>query len=91
MIRYCEKVQIQGGEYLFRSHDYRHNVATEFYEGGVPLSSVRDYHGHSYDEMTLQYVDHMPARVEQAAERVFENPENNLASEFLKSFGQQRK
>lgn len=91
MIRYCEKVQIQGGKYLFRAHDYRHNVATEFYEGGVPLSSVRDYHGHSYDEMTLQYVDHMPARVEQAAERVFENPENNLVSEFLKSSGQQRK
>lgn len=91
MIRYCEKVQIQGGEYLFRSHDYRHNVATEFYEGGVPLSSVRDYHGHSYDEMTLQYVDHMPARVEQAAERVFENPENNLASEILSISSKKRK
>lgn len=91
MLRYCKKVQIQGGEYIFRSHDYRHNVATEFYDGGVPLSSVRDYHGHSYDEMTLQYVDHMPARVEQASEKVFQDPENNLASEFLKGFGQQRK
>lgn len=83
MLRYCEAYQIHGGEYIFRSHDYRHNVATEFYDNGVPLSSVRDYHGHTYDEMTLQYVDHMPERVEKAAKAVFENPENNLASVFL--------
>lgn len=42
MLRYCEENQIHGGEYIFRSHDYRHNVATEFYDNGVPLSSVRD-------------------------------------------------
>lgn len=83
MLRYCEAYQIHGGEYIFRSHDYRHNVATEFYDNGVPLSSVRDYHGHTYDEMTLQYVDHMPERVEKAAKAVFENPENNLAAAFL--------
>lgn len=84
MLRYCEKNQINNGEYIFRSHDYRHNVATEFYDSGVPLSSVRDYHGHTYDEMTLQYVDHMPERVERAAEEVFQNPENNLAAGLLK-------
>lgn len=84
MLRYCDENQINGGEYIFQSHDYRHNVATEFYDGGVPLSSVRDYHGHTYDEMTLQYIDHMPARVEKASETVFKNPENNLASELLK-------
>lgn len=85
MLRYCEENQIHGGEYIFRSHDYRHNVATEFYDNGVPLSSVRDYHGHTYDEMTLQYVDHMPERVEKAAEAVFRNPENNLAAGLLKT------
>lgn len=53
MLQYCEENQIHGGEYIFRSHDYRHNVATEFYDNGVPLSSVRDYHGYTYDEMTL--------------------------------------
>lgn len=84
MLRYCEENQINNGEYIFRSHDYRHNVATEFYDSGVPLSSVRDYHGHAYDEMTLQYVDHMPERVERAAETVFQNPENNLAAGLLK-------
>ena len=85
MLRYCEENQIHGGEYIFRSHDYRHNVATEFYDNGVPLSSVRDYHGHTYDEMTLQYVDHMPERVEKAADAVFRNPENNLVAGLLKT------
>lgn len=85
MLRYCEENQIHGGEYIFRSHDYRHNVATEFYDNGVPLFSVRDYHGHTYDEMTLQYVDHMPERVEKAADAVFRNPENNLAAGLLKT------
>lgn len=84
MLRYCEENQINNGDYIFRSHDYRHNVATEFYDSGVPLSSVRDYHGHTYDEMTLQYVDHMPERVERAAEAVFQNPGNNLAAGLLK-------
>ena len=59
MLRYCEQYQIQGGEYIFRSHDYRHTVAMELYDEGVALSSVRDYHGHVHDEMTLQYVDYM--------------------------------
>lgn len=85
MLRYCEENQIHGGEYIFRSHDYRHSVATEFYDNGVPLSSVRDYHGHTYDEMTLQYVDHMPERAEKAADAVFRNPENNLAAGLLKT------
>lgn len=84
MLRYCEQYQIQGGEYIFRSHDYRHTVATEFYDEGVALSSVRDYHGHVHDEMTLQYVDYMSKRVENAAEQVFKNPENNLAAELWK-------
>lgn len=84
MLRYCEEKQINNGEYIFRSHDYRHNVATEFYDSGVPLSSVRDYHGHTYDEMTLQYVDHMPDRVEKAADAVFQDPANNLAAGLLK-------
>lgn len=85
MLRYCEENQIHGGEYIFRSHDYRHSVATEFYDNGVPLSSVRDYHGHTYDEMTLQYIDHMPERVEKAADAVFRNPKNNLAAGLLKT------
>ena len=34
--------------------------------------------------MTLQYVDHMPERVERAAEAVFQNPGNNLAAGLLK-------
>ena len=34
--------------------------------------------------MTLQYVDHMPDRVEKAADAVFQDPANNLAAGLLK-------
>lgn len=50
-------------EYNFKSHDFRHTIATMFYEDGVPLQSVRDYLGHDYEEMTQQYVDYMPKRI----------------------------
>ena len=78
MIQYCQKVQIQGGEYLFRSHDYRHGVATYFYNNGVSLQGVRDYLGHTYEEMTQQYVDYMPNRIDRTSKEFFEKPGNSL-------------
>lgn len=51
---------IQNGEYIFKSHDYRHTVATNFYEHGVSIQSIRDYLGHTFEEMTMQYIDYMP-------------------------------
>lgn len=80
MLKYCRENQIQGGEYIFKSHDYRHTVASLFYDHEVSLQSIRDYLGHMYDEMTRQYIDYMPRRIEAANEEYFEEPENNLAA-----------
>ncbi len=32
MLKYCEKYQIANGEYIFKSHDYRHNLAIVHYK-----------------------------------------------------------
>lgn len=78
MIRFCEENQFQGGEYLFKSHDYRHNVATMYYDNGVSLQGVRDYLGHEHEEMTQQYIDFMPKRIEKANDEFF--GQHSLAS-----------
>lgn len=71
MLKYCEMNHIQNGEYVFKSHDYRHTIATYFYNTGVPLQSIRDYLGHDYEEMTEQYIDYMPQKIEKASEEYF--------------------
>lgn len=71
MLKYCEINHIQNGEYMFKSHDYRHTVATYFYNTGVPLQSIKDYLGHDYEEMTEQYIDYMPKKIEKASEEYF--------------------
>lgn len=78
MKRLCEECDIRNGEYLFKSHDYRHTLATTFYDAGVPIQSIRDYLGHEYEEMTLQYLDYMPKRIENANEEYFKR--KSLAS-----------
>lgn len=71
MLKYCELNNIQNGDYVFKSHDYRHTIATYFYDTGVPLQSIRDYLGHDYEEMTEQYIDYMPKKIEKASEEYF--------------------
>lgn len=66
MLKYCELNNIQNGGYVFKSHDYRHTIATYFYDTGVSLQSIRDYLGHDYEEMTEQYIDYMPKKIEKA-------------------------
>lgn len=80
MLKYCEKNQIGNGEYLFKSHDYRHNVATMYYDNEVSIQSVRDYLGHDHEEMTRQYIDYMPKKISRANEEYFEQEEHGLAS-----------
>ena len=42
MLKYCERNDIQNGEYIFRSHDYRHTIATCFYDSGrIPAEYPR--------------------------------------------------
>lgn len=84
MLKYCEKNQIADGEYIFRSHDYRHNLATLYYDNGISLQAVRDYLGHEYEEMTRQYVDYMPKKLEKASEAYFQEETHSFAAELMK-------
>lgn len=84
MLKYCEKYQIANGEYIFKSHDYRHNLATLYYDSGISIQTVRDYLGHEYEEMTRQYVDYMPKKLEQASEAYFQEETHSFATELMK-------
>ncbi len=84
MLKYCEENQIANGEYLFKSHDYRHNLATLYYDKGISIQAVRDYLGHEYEEMTRQYVDYMPKKLECASERYFQEESHSFAAELMK-------
>lgn len=80
MKKYCAICEIQNGEYLFKSHDYRHTVATNFYEHGVSLQGIRDYLGHNYEEMTMQYIDYMPRKIAKRNDEYFIDDGNSLLS-----------
>ena len=84
MLKYCEKYQIANGEYIFKSHVYRHNLATLYYDSGISIQAVRDYLGHEYEEMTRQYVDYMPKKLEQASEAYFQEETHSFATELMK-------
>lgn len=87
MKKHCGKNHIQNGEYIFRCHDYRHTVATDFYEAGVSIQSVRDYLGHAYEEMTQQYLDYMPKKIDKANTEYF-SQHPSLAAGLLKKGGE---
>ena len=70
--------------YDFKSHDFRHTIATLLYDDEVPLQSIRDYLGHDYEEMTQQYVDFMPKKISAANQEFFKKGENSLASGIKK-------
>ena len=67
------------GKYIFRAHDYRHTVATIFYDNQISIQSIRDYLGHTYEEMTRQYIDYMPKKIADANDKFFEQ-EKSLVS-----------
>ena len=70
--------------YDFKSHDFRHTIATLLYDDEVPLQSIRDYLGHDYEEMTQQYVDFMPKKSSRTNQEFFKKGENSLASGIKK-------
>ena len=80
MKKCCEENQIQNGMYLFRSHDYRHTIATLFYDEHVSVQAIRDYLGHENEEMTKQYLDYMPRKVAKANDAFFHKKGNSLLS-----------
>lgn len=84
MKKFCQDNEVEGGDYLFQSHDYRHTVATFFYDSGVSLQGVRDYLGHNYEEMTQQYVDYVPRKIAKANDEYFKNPDVSLTAGLKK-------
>lgn len=51
MIEACRENKIANGEYLFQSHDYRHTVATMFYDSHKRLNNVQHYRKMSNQRM----------------------------------------
>lgn len=85
----CRVNNIQCGNYIFQCHDYRHTVATNFYDTGVSIQGVRDYLGHRYEEMTQQYLDYMPKKIDKASEEYF-SQHKSLAAGLLKKGGDKK-
>lgn len=70
-------------EYLFKAHDFRHGVATGLHDSGASLQTIRDYLGHNDENMTKQYIDFVPAKIDKATESYFDNESNDIAKKIL--------
>ena len=79
MVDKCKELGIDCGDYVFRSHDYRHNISTAMYDNGTSLQAIRDFLGHKSEEMTKQYVDYLPDKIDKANEKYFSKNENSIA------------
>lgn len=62
----------QTQDIVFRTHDFRHTVATDLYYSGAGLQTTRAFLGHSRDDMTKQYIDHLPGHIDKLQEQYFE-------------------
>ena len=61
----------------------RHTLASGFYDDGVSIQTIRDYLGHNHENMTKQYIDYMPKKIEQANIDYFNQVDNVLAAEII--------
>ena len=68
MKRLCVKYEIDCGDYIFRTHDYRHTTGTKMYQNGVSIQAIRDYLGHKEEDMTKQYLDYIPEQIDTSNE-----------------------
>lgn len=79
----CKKYGIDISGDTFKTHDYRHTLASGFYDDGVSIQTIRDYLGHNHENMTRQYIDYMPKKIEQANIDYFNQADNVLAAEII--------
>lgn len=68
MNRFCKSIGITSS---YRPHDYRHRMATSLYEEGVSIPAIRDYLGHTSEEMTKAYIDHIPKTIDRLNREYF--------------------
>lgn len=59
----------------FRSHSFRHTMATDLYTDGAGLQTIREYLGHSNVNMTKQYIDHLPNAIDELSQEFFSKKE----------------
>lgn len=59
----------------FRSHSFRHTMASELHTGGAQLQTIREYLGHSNENMTMQYIDHLPNEIDALSQDFFKEQE----------------
>ena len=79
----CKKYGVCLSGDKFKTHDYRHTLASGLYDNGVSIQTIRDYLGHNNENMTKQYIDYMPKRIEQANMDYFRQPGNTLADGII--------
>ena len=56
---------------VFRSHDYRHTIATDIYKAGGKIGTIRAFLGHKRDDMTRQYIDYLSEEINKLQEEYF--------------------
>ena len=71
MAEFVESIGICEDEYDFKSHDFRHTIATHMYDNGASVQVIRDFFGHKTDEMTKQYIDFIARGIEKKSRDLF--------------------
>ena len=66
-------------EYDFKSHDFRHTMASSLYQDyDVSIEVLRDFLGHRNSNMTKAYVDYIPEILDKSNEEYFADKDNKL-------------
>jgi integrase len=60
----------------FRSHDYRHTIISDIYYSGAGISTAREFAGHKYEDMTKQYIDNLPGKIDALQDEYFKENAN---------------
>ena len=77
MVEFCQKYGISCDNWVFKSHDYRHHIATALHKVDAPINVIRDYLGHKSAEMTKQYIDGMDNEITESQKEYFEKRDGN--------------
>lgn len=74
-------------DYDFKSHDFRHTVATFLYTNGATIEVIRDYLGHKESDMTRKYIDYMSDIIEADSEVYFAENKLTQIKNGVKKYG----
>lgn len=77
MVDFCKRHNISCENWIYRSHDYRHHIATALDKAGTPINVIRDFLGHKSIEMTKQYIDDRDNKIKEQQEAFFKEKNTN--------------